>query len=178
MASRWKLCSLESDTWVQTPALHWLAMWLRGYCLSSLKLRALSISTVVEGKVNIEVIVNVGIKIKWDSSYECDWHYQTSKKKYKPQKERILKVLFLPPMVDSLVCLCVTRTWHHLCHRHHVRKSVLNEWSISSDPGGTIAHTAGKRKTEDNKWITKICKYLESQASRMIWEMVCVCDSC
>lgn len=25
------------------------------------------------------------------------------KKKYKPQKERILKVLFLPPMVDSLV---------------------------------------------------------------------------
>lgn len=155
-------------------------MWLRGYCLSSLKLRALSIRTVVEGEVSIEVIVNVGIKIKWDSSYECDWHYQTSKKKkkYKPQKERILKVLFLPPTVDSLVCLCVTRTWHHPCHRHHVQKSVLNEWSISSDPGGTIAHTAGKRKTEDNKWITKICKYLESQASRKIWEMVCVCDSC
>lgn len=52
---------------------------------------------------------------------------QKKKKKYKPQKERILKVLFLPPMVDSLVCLCVTRTWHHPCHRHHVQKSVLNE---------------------------------------------------
>lgn len=47
------------------------------------------------------------------------------KKKYKPQKERNLKMLFLPPMVDSLACFCVTRTWHYPCHRHHVQQKCV-----------------------------------------------------
>lgn len=105
----------------------------------------------------LEHTLRVGMKVKWNSSYECDRHI------LKPQENMFRSVLPTPGV--GLSCVPGTES---MCS-----KRVLSEWSTGSGPGDTIAHKSGKRKRDiqDNMWIREICKCSDSQANGKIWKV-------